>query len=404
LLRGRNKQAKPSPRIALTGMHHCGAYILEQGAVCFLLFDELPQFETRVKCIRVRNWISRVGSQGSDSQGPLVSVVVPCFNSARTLLRTLQSAHNQTYQNLEIIIVDDGSTDATYEIARKFSATDPRAKVLRQSNSGVAAARNLGISNARGEFIAPLDSDDLWSPYKIEMQLCKIQEDDAIGLVYAWFENINDEDKIIPGGGRSRAEGHVLRDLSALDFIGNGSNPLMRASNLHSIGGYDASLRVQGAEGCEDWKLALQLAETHKFAVVAKILMGYRHSAGNMSDRAATMIKSARLVAGEFSIRHPELAETFHLHIGDRLFGYFVRCVRQRRWREASFLLTELAPYGVLWNLRHTLADLKGMASRAWPSLKRRISGSPGCRIQFTAESLTSEPCVRSGQDRSRFP
>jgi hypothetical protein len=135
-------------------------------------------------------------------------------------------------------------------------------------------------------------------------------------------------------------------------------------------------------------------------------LMGYRHSAGNMSDRAATMIKSARLVAGEFSIRHPEFAEILYLHIGDRLYGYLVRCLRQRRWREVFSMLSELAPYGVLWNLRHIVADLRVIASRAWPSLKRRLLRSPGRRIQFTAGSPTSRPCVtklRSGQDRSRL-
>ncbi len=177
------------------------------------------------------------------SEKPLVSVVVPCFNAARTLSRTLQSAQQQTYQNLEIIIIDDGSTDSTYEIATQFAAHEPRAHVIRQPTGGVAAARNSEIAQARGEFVAPLDADDLWASHKIECQVKKIQGDSSTGLVYAWFDNINDDDEIIPGGSRARYEGFVLPELCAIDFVGNGSNPLMRTSAVREVGGYDPELR-----------------------------------------------------------------------------------------------------------------------------------------------------------------
>jgi glycosyltransferase involved in cell wall biosynthesis len=234
----------------------------------------------------------------------------------------------------------------------------------------------LGIANSRGEFIAPLDADDLWAPQKIELQLHKIQEDNAIGLVYAWFDNINDDDEIIPGGSRHRFEGHVLHELCAVDFVGKGSNPMMRTSAVRAAGGYDPDLRARSAEGCEDWKLALQLAERHKFAVVPAILIGYRHSMANMSNRTATMIRSAKLVAVEVSIRHPELAVILHEHIGDRLFSYSVKCLKQRRWRDAFSLLREAARYGFMWNLKRIAANLMGLAFRIWPWLKRHLPAS----------------------------
>jgi glycosyltransferase involved in cell wall biosynthesis len=289
-------------------------------------------------------------SQCGGAEDPLVSVVIPCFNAARTLPRTLECLRKQTYPNLEILIVDDGSTDSTPDITANFAAGDRRVHLLSQTNSGVAAARNLGIACARGDFIAPLDADDLWSPLKIELQVRKFQEDASLGLVYAWFENINDKDEIIPGGTRSSLEGHVLRDLCAFDFVGNGSNAMMRTSAIRHVGAYDTSLRARNGEGCEDWKIALRLAETCKFGVVPRILVGYRHSAGNMSDRVTTMIRSARLVAEEYSTRYPELAEILHRHIGDRLFTNAVRCLKQGRWKEALALMPRLPSYGLAWN------------------------------------------------------
>ena len=332
------------------------------------------------------------------SGDPLVSVVVPCFNAARTLLRTLQSAQQQTYRNLEIVIIDDGSTDSTYEIATQFAGNDSRTRVLRQPNRGVAAARNLGIAHAQGEYVAPLDADDLWVPQKVELQVKKILNDTSIGLVYGWFDNINDDDEIIPGGSRSRHEGYVLSDLCAIDFVGNGSNPLMRTSTVREVGGYDAELRAQSAEGCEDWKLAIQIAERHKFAVVPEILVGYRHSRGNMSDHTATMIRSTRLVAAEVAMRHPELAGILHEHIGERLFSYSVKCVKQGRWSDAFSLLRQAVPYGSLWNLKRISGILMQSAFRALPWLKRQLPASnfwDGRRRKFLFDNSPLSPSHR---------
>lgn len=324
----------------------------------------------------------------SSRRDPVVTVVIPCFNAARTLFRTLASVRNQTYRNLDIIIVDDGSTDSTAAIATDFVASDHRARVLKQPNSGVASARNLGIAHALGEFIAPLDADDLWSPQKIELQLRKIQEDAAIGLVYAWFENINDDDEIFRGGFRFQIEGRALRELCRLDFIGNGSNAMMRAAAVRAVGGYDTSLRAQSAEGCEDWKLALRLAETYEFAVVPEILIGYRHSAGNMSNRIWQMIKSAKLVASDFSAKYPDLAGILDQHIADRLFSNCARCVKQRRWRLAARLMIELYSHSPKANFLRIVTESKILARQLLQRLKRDLSKKieqprPGYRRKF---------------------
>ena len=119
--------------------------------------------------------------------GTLVSIVIPAFNCARTIAETLGSAQGQTHAELDIIVVDDGSTDGTAEIVARHAAADPRIRYLRQANSGVAAARNHGIAEARGPYVALLDADDLWHPTKIAAQLRRFEErGPATALVYTW--------------------------------------------------------------------------------------------------------------------------------------------------------------------------------------------------------------------------
>ena len=102
---------------------------------------------------------------------PLISVIVPVHNGERFLSETLVSALSQTFPDFELIIVDDGSSDRSPRLIEDFLARDARVRAARQLNSGVAAARNRGIAEARGEFIATLDADDLWRPQKLEKQV-----------------------------------------------------------------------------------------------------------------------------------------------------------------------------------------------------------------------------------------
>jgi len=95
---------------------------------------------------------------------PLVSVIVPAYNAEAFIAQTLDSIISQTYQNIEILVVDDGSQDRTPEIVESFAQRDQRITLLRQANAGVAAARNLAIEKSNGEYIAPIDADDIWYP------------------------------------------------------------------------------------------------------------------------------------------------------------------------------------------------------------------------------------------------
>src|SRR5689334_7548849 len=116
---------------------------------------------------------------------PMVSAVVPAYNAEATLRETLESVRSQTHERLEIIVVDDGSTDGTVAIVEAQQQIDPRIRLIRQKNAGVATARNAGAAAAKGAYLAPVDADDLWHPTKIERQLAAFAHaGPEVGLVY----------------------------------------------------------------------------------------------------------------------------------------------------------------------------------------------------------------------------
>lgn len=230
---------------------------------------------------------------------PLITVVVPAYNAAVTLARTLASVQAQTYSHLEILVVDDGSTDATVDVARAAQDTDPRIRVLRQANAGVAAARNTGIHAASGEYVAPIDADDLWHPTKLQKQLAVFQQGPShLGLVYSNFRLIDEDDQVLMTAPACRVDGWAYVRHIAHNLVGNGSAVMFRRDMALSVGGYDAALRAQGAEGCEDFLFQLQMARLGPFGVAPEPLVGYRRLPGAMSADKEKMLRS-RILALE---------------------------------------------------------------------------------------------------------
>jgi len=131
----------------------------------------------------------------------LVSVVIPAFDAEAWIDETIRSVRAQTHSALEIIIVDDGSRDATVELARRHAAADPRIRIIEQANAGVAAARNTGWRSASADLIAFVDADDLWAVTKIERQVEALaRAGPEAGLAYCWYLSI-DADSIIMRAG-----------------------------------------------------------------------------------------------------------------------------------------------------------------------------------------------------------
>lgn len=244
---------------------------------------------------------------------PVVSVVVPAYNAEIFIEKTLESFLAQTYQNLEILVIDDGSSDRTAEIAQSYATRDSRITLIQQPNGGVAVARNRGIQQARGEFIAPVDADDVWHPEAVALMVQRFDTaSEETGVVYGWSLDINESGKVIGGFHAATIEGSVLKTLLCHNFLGNASSTLIRRTCLNHVGGYDEQLKAQNAQGCEDWDLYLRLAEHYTFAVVPKFLVGYRKSSNGMSTDYRKMARSQRLMLDKVRESHPEIPGMLH--------------------------------------------------------------------------------------------
>lgn len=242
------------------------------------------------------------------SAPPLVSVIVPAYNASRFIERALASVQGQTYPNLEVLVVDDGSDDNTAEIVEAIAACDSRVELLRQSNRGVAAARNRAIAEARGTYVAPLDADDVWFPRKLEWQVQRMRETGpSTGFVYSWWAGLDETGEIVGAAGRPKLEGRVYEALIHRNFIGNASVPLFRRSCVERVGGYNTTLKARGGQGCEDWDLTLRIAEKYDVHLVPAYLSGYRAVTDSMSESTSSMARSFDLIMEAIERKHPEI-------------------------------------------------------------------------------------------------
>jgi glycosyltransferase involved in cell wall biosynthesis len=244
-------------------------------------------------------------------EGALVSVVIPVHNGERFISRTLSSVIAQTYDPIEAVVIDDGSTDRTAIFVEAEAAHDKRIRLFRTQRAGVAAARNFGISKARGDLIAPLDADDLWHPQKLARQVEMMRASPAtVGLVYCWSIEIDEDDFVIPPLDKietwSRPEGRVTDELAKYNFLSNSSSPLIKRSCIDAVGGYDTSLLPPGSV---DWKLYLALSECCEFAQVADYLVGYRQSFESMSRDVIAITRSKELVTRWLFEKWPNLSQ-----------------------------------------------------------------------------------------------
>lgn len=221
---------------------------------------------------------------------PQVSFIVPAYNAADTLPATIASLAAQTVTDWEAVIVDDGSKDRTATVARAAAAADPRLRVVRQANGGASAARNRGIAEARGAFVAFLDSDDWIEPDFIETLLPLTDSGRAIG--YCAYR------RILPSGQASPADWCPELEQDAFAVLVQRCEPaihclLIPRPLLLSVGGFDATLRT-----CEDWDLWLRLARTGTpFRGTPRALASYRMRPFSLSTEKAGGSDAGRVLA-----------------------------------------------------------------------------------------------------------
>jgi glycosyltransferase involved in cell wall biosynthesis len=207
---------------------------------------------------------------------PLISVIIPVYNGEKTIQETIESVLNQTFTDFELIIINDGSQDATLEIVERIQ--DSRLNVFSYPNAGQAASRNRGFSHASGEYISFIDADDLWTPDKLEAQLRALQDNPQAAVAYSWTKCIDELGQFSRRGSHISATGDVYGKLLLIDFIENGSNPLIRRQALIKVGSFDESLPA-----AEDWDMWLRLAACYEFVAVPSSQILYRQSANSWS-------------------------------------------------------------------------------------------------------------------------
>ncbi|MGB3758606.1 MAG: glycosyltransferase [Rivularia sp. (in: cyanobacteria)] len=213
---------------------------------------------------------------------PTISVIIPVYNAAFTIVKTINSVQNQSFSDWELIIINDGSNDGTLKLIN--SINDSRLKVFSYKNGGLSVARNRGISHAKGEFIAFLDADDLWTPDKLELQLKALHRNPEAGVAYSWTYFMEEKGEYCHTDRQLFFEGNVLANLLIDNFIASGSNPLIRKQAIESIGEFDPSV-----SGAADWDYWLRLAISWQFVVVPKPQIFYRLSSSSMSSKVEFM-------------------------------------------------------------------------------------------------------------------
>jgi glycosyltransferase involved in cell wall biosynthesis len=207
---------------------------------------------------------------------PQVSVVIPTYNQARFIAATVESALAQTYPDVEIIVVDDGSTDDTQAV---LSAYRDAVHYVYQQNKGLAGARNTGFLASRGDYLLFLDSDDLMHPDKLAVHVSLLEAEPSFGLVYSAWQQINADGTEVLGEVRPNRQGQLLKELLLRRFFFFASAAVLRRECIERVGLFDESLRWS-----EDADMWLRLARAgYAFGYIDQPLLQYRIHAGSMT-------------------------------------------------------------------------------------------------------------------------
>lgn len=211
---------------------------------------------------------------------PRVSVVIPTYNSAAMVKEAIESALAQSYSDFEIVVIDDGSTDDTEGVVRQYG---DRVRYFKQENQGVSAARNAGIKHSSGEYVAFLDSDDLWLPEKLAEQIPLFDDDPKLGLVYSDWAVVSGNAmlqtsylKDLPA-----SSGYVFDELIQSGFILT-SGVVLRRACVDDVGAFDKSLAI-----AQDYDLWLRISYRWKVQLVDKCLFTKRSCDGSLSSNLA---------------------------------------------------------------------------------------------------------------------
>ncbi len=314
---------------------------------------------------------------GEERQMPRVSVVIPTYNRAALLKQAIDSVLAQTYTDYEIIIVDDGSTDEMADLVDRYVAGPGRVRYYYQNNRGRSAARNAGIRLAVGEFIAFLDSDDLFLPRKLEMQVAALSNQPEYGMAFSNAISIDERGNVLSSGPLFRAQlsGMIYPELLFIrGTMIMTPTVMIRARILNQVGSFDENLSM-----CEDLDLWRRIARMCPVLQIQSPLSAVRYRINEKWDCRALL--KARLDFYAKAIAEDQDLESIRTRLyAEAYFHYgFTEVLQNRRADQGFQWLLEsarLAPFqfckfSARYMARYALVAMSGLA-RLQRTLPRR--------------------------------
>jgi glycosyltransferase involved in cell wall biosynthesis len=260
------------------------------------------------------------------SKPPLVSVIMPAYNTAETLARAVRSVQSQTYSNWELIIVVDGSPDNSLEIAQQLAESDSRITVIWQANQGVSVARNTAMQNARGDYFAFLDSDDIWLPQKLVVEVQTMgQHGPEPCFVYSRFYSFDKQNRFVNKSPDYNNEGNILEPLIEQDSMILPSAFMIHRRIFEQTDGYPVDCRYH-----EDYIFSLTVSRYFRGYPTQQYLMLYQNSPSAKGRRQLQHFDQA---VESYIYQHPRLKEV----LGSLHFEQYLR--RMRRKLFYSFIM-----------------------------------------------------------------
>lgn len=262
----------------------------------------------------------------SNDPHPKVSVIIPTYNCVKYLPEALDSVLAQTYQDFEIIIIDDGSLDGTRSLVEEYLQKYPGIiRYIYQENRGLACARNTAMKNSRGEYIALLDADDVFLSERIRLGVEVLDQTAGVGLCHANITRMDEGGRIIrtPLRDEKFLSGYVFENILLKKANVSVPTIIFRRSCIEKIGGFDENLTRLG---CEDREFCLRLSREYKFYYIDKVLAYYRERSNSMSRDLFKMLKARYYVVNKhtsecgfdvfirkkaFAAVHREMGDTF---------------------------------------------------------------------------------------------
>ena len=239
-------------------------------------------------------------------QGCRVSVIIPYYNSGWSIARTLRSVLAQRFTDYEVILIDDGSADDAVRYFDAVPGAHDRIRIVRQDNRGLAGARNRGIAESAGEFVAPIDADDLWHPNYLAELVAGLDHHATAPFAFCMSHRIDENDQLLAPLDLAESPRHDFAGLVSLNSIGSGSAAVFRRSALVAAGGYDETLKMRAAQGAEDWKLCVHVAAQNTPAFIPRRLVAYRLTRAGMSQaRPDRQLAGIEAVIGDLRATHP---------------------------------------------------------------------------------------------------